>query len=108
MQYEALTIAREYGSGGAEIAGIVASSLGWKLVDKALLAGVSSRANVPVGDAAVLDEQVDPWLYRIMRPLWGKGADGISAIALVDLFDADVEAALAKQIIQEASVMRSS
>ena len=107
MQYEALTIAREYGSGGAEIAGIVASSLGWKLVDKALLAGVSSRANVPVGDAAVLDEQVDPWLYRIMRPLWGKGADGISAIALVDLFDADVEAALAKQIIQEAYCLGS-
>ena len=68
MQYKALTIAREYGSGGAEIAGIVASSLGWKLVDKHLLTEISSRANVPVADAVVLDERVDPWLYRIMRP----------------------------------------
>ena len=102
MKYRVLTIAREYGSGGAEIAGIVASSLGWKLVDKVLLAEIGKRAKVPVADAAVLDEQVDPWLHRITRPLWGKGGDGISAITPVDLFDADAAAALAKQVIQEA------
>lgn len=102
MKYRVLTIAREYGSGGAEIAGIVASKLGWRLVDKALLTEISSRAKVPVADAAVLDEQIDPWLHRIMRPVWGKGGDGISAITPVDLFDADAEAALAKQVIQDA------
>ncbi|MCX6632338.1 MAG: cytidylate kinase-like family protein [Candidatus Solibacter sp.] len=102
MKYRALTIAREYGSGGAEIAGSVASSLGWRLVDKVLLTEISSRAKVPVADVVVLDEQVDPWLHRLTRPLWGTGGDGISAIIPVDLFDADAEAALAKQIIQEA------
>jgi len=102
MQYRALTIAREYGSGGAEIAGTVASRLGWKLVDKELLTEISSRANVPLADAAVLDERVDPWLYRIMRPLWEMSAAGISAITPVHPFDADTEAALAKQVIQEA------
>lgn len=102
MQYKALTIAREYGSGGAEIAAIVASRLGWKLIDKALLTEISSRSNVPVADAVALDERVDPWLYRIMRPIWGKGGDGISTVAPVELFDADAEAALAKQVIQEA------
>jgi len=56
MRYRVLTIAREYGSGGAEIAGIVATSLGWKLVDKLLLAEIGSRAEVPVAQAAVLDE----------------------------------------------------
>src|SRR5664280_146097 len=54
MKYRVLTIAREYGSGGAEIAGIVASSLGWRLVDKVLLSDISNRASVPVAAAAAL------------------------------------------------------
>jgi cytidylate kinase len=102
MIYRALTIAREYGSGGAEIAGIAAGSLGWRLIDKVLLSQISSRAKVAVADAAVLDEKVDPWLHRITRPLWGRGGDGISPIAPVDLFDADAEATLAQRIIEEA------
>lgn len=102
MKDRVLTIAREYGSGGAEIAGLVASSLGWRLVDKTLLTEISSRAKVPVADAVVLDEQIDPWVHRITRPLWGRGGDGISTIAPVDLFDADAQAALAKQVIEEA------
>lgn len=102
VQYKALTIAREYGSGGAEIASIIANSLGWRLVDKALITDIGNRARVPAGEAAVLDEEVDPWLHRITRPLWGKGADGFSAIAPVDLFDADAEAILARRLIEEA------
>ncbi len=103
MNFKALTIAREYGSGGAEIAGIVAGSLGWTLVDQALLAEVSNKAKVPAGSVAELDEQVDPRLYRIMRRLWGTGADGYSAITPpVDLLDADAVAALTNQVIQEA------
>jgi hypothetical protein len=102
MEYRALTVAREYGSGGAEIAGIVATSLGWKLVDKALLTEISSRAKVPVTHAAVLDEQVDPWLHRVTRPLWGMGGDGVSVVTPVDVFDADAEAVIAKQVIEEA------
>ncbi len=102
MQYKTLTIAREYGSGGAEIAGIIANSLGWRLVDKTLITDISNRARVPAGEAAVLDERVDPWLHRITRPLWGKGVDGFSALAPVDLFDADAAAVLAKRLIEEA------
>ncbi|MEN6603012.1 MAG: cytidylate kinase-like family protein, partial [Bryobacteraceae bacterium] len=105
MNVRVLTIAREYGSGGGEIARIVASRLGWTLVDQALLAKVASKANVPAGSVADLDEQVDPWLYRIMRRLWGTGADGYSAITPpVKLVDADAVAALTRQVIQEAHV----
>lgn len=103
MNYRALTISREYGSGGAEIARIVADRLGWKLLDDAILAEISRRAKVPVTDAAALDERVDPWLHRLTRPLWGKGGDGMSPIELVNLFDADAEAALARTVIEEAA-----
>ncbi len=105
MNFKALTIAREYGSGGAEIAGIVASRLGWRLVDQALLTEVSSKAKVPTRKVAELDEQTDPWLYRLMRRLWGTGGDGFSAIMSVDFFDADSVAALTKLVIQEAYIV---
>lgn len=102
MRFKALTVAREYGSGGAEVASIIANSLGWRLIDKALITDISNRARVPANDAAVLDEQVDPWLHRVTRPLWGKGGEGFSAIVPVNLFDADVAADVAKRLIQEA------
>jgi hypothetical protein len=102
MNFRILTVAREYGSGGAEIAGIIANQLGWRLMDQALLSEISERAQAPIGEVVAKDERVDPWLYRIMRPIWGKGADGFSAIAPVNLFDADAAAVLAKLVIQEA------
>lgn len=101
MKYEVLTIAREYGSGGAEIARVIAASLGWKLLDNALIAEIGKRAKVPAREAADLDELVDPWVHRLTRPLWGRGGDGYSAIAPVDLFDAGAAAGLAEQIIKE-------
>ena len=71
MNYRALTIAREYGSGGAEIAELAAGRLGWRLVDRALINEISNRAKVPAGQAAALDEQVDPWFHRLTRAAVG-------------------------------------
>lgn len=102
MQFKALTIAREYGSGGAEIAVIIAHELGWKLIDKALITEICNKARVPAGEGSVLDERVDPWLHRITRSLWGKSPDGFSVPVPVELFDAAAAAALAKRVIEEA------
>lgn len=102
MQYKALTIAREFGSGGAEIAGIIANELGWKLIDKALITEICNKARVSAQEVSIMDERVDPWLHRITRSLWGKSADGFSAPALVNLFDADAAADLARNVIKEA------
>jgi len=102
MTFRALTISREYGSGGAEVAAIAANCLGWRLIDKGLLAEISAKANVPEGDVAALDERRDPWLQRISRPIWGKGGDGVSDVLPVELFDADAEADVARTVIEEA------
>ncbi len=102
MNYRALTISREYGSGSSEIAGIVAESLGWRLLDDALLAEISRLANVPISDVVALDETIDPWICRLMRPLWGTSPDGVSPVAPARPFDADEEAASADRIIRNA------
>jgi cytidylate kinase len=105
VQYKALTVAREFGSGGAEIAGIIAHELGWKLIDKALITEICNKARVPAGEGSVLDERVDPWLHRITRSLWGKSPDGFSTPVPMELFDAAAAAALARIVIKEAYVI---
>jgi cytidylate kinase len=105
MKYRALTVSRGYGSGGAEIAQIIADELGWRLVDKDLITEISNRENVPPSEVAAFDEKVDPWFHRITRLVWGLGADGISAVAPVEMFDAEKAASLAKRVIEEAYKM---
>jgi len=80
MTFRALTVSREYGSGGAEIAANAANRLGWRLIDKGLLTEISTKAKVPEGDVAALDERRDPWLHRISRLIWEKGGDGVSDV----------------------------
>ena len=102
MKYKALTVSREYGSGGAEIAGLIAKELDWRLLDKDLITEISRKEQVPASEVAAFDEKVDPWIHRITRVVWGLGADGISAVAPVEMFDAEKAATLARRIIEEA------
>jgi len=105
MKYRILTVAREYGSGGGEIAAIIANELGWRLIDKDLITDISRTEKVPASEVEAFDEKVDPWIHRITRSVWGVGADGISPVAPVDMFDAEKTASLAKRTIQEAYKM---
>ena len=102
MKYRALTVSREYGSGGTEIASIIARELGWRLVNKDLIAEISRREQVSPSEVAAVDERVDPWIYRIIRSIWSTGVDGVSAIVPAKQFDAEEAAFMAKVIIEEA------
>ncbi len=102
MKYRVLTVSREYGSGGGEIAAIIARELGWRLLDKDLIIEISRKEQVPDTEVAAFDEKVDPWIHRLTRSIWGLGADGISPIAPADLFDANKAARVARQVIEEA------
>jgi len=105
MKYRVLTVAREYGSGGADIAGIISRELDWRLLDKELIMEISQREQVTPSEVAAFDEKVDPWIHRITRSVWGVAADGISPIVPTDMFDARKAANMAKLIIEEACKM---
>jgi len=102
MKYRALTISREFGSGGGEIADIIAKELDWRLIDKDLISEIRRTEKVSPSEVAAFDEKVDPWIHRITRTVWGLGADGISVVAPVEMFDAEKAANLAKRIVTEA------
>lgn len=103
MQYGALTVAREFGSGGAELARRLAARLGWKLLDNALVMQIAQRAQVDPELARSFDERVDSWVHRIARKgLWGGAFEAVAMPAEAAVFDAETMAALATRLIGEA------
>lgn len=103
MRYRALTVAREYGSGGAAVAKLVAARLGWRLLDNALVQEIARSAQVSPELVRQFDEKLDSWLHRVSRAaLWQGGIEGVAGPVGTNVFDAETEAQLAGDLIQEA------
>jgi len=101
--FRVLTVAREYGSGGGQIARRVAEKLGWNLLDKALVEAIARSAQVAPDLARRYDERTDSWLHRVSRQgLWHGGIEGIASAADLQVFDAETMAALGKGLIAQA------
>jgi hypothetical protein len=64
--FNVVTIAREYGSGGAELGRLVAVTLGWELLDRQLVDRVARIAGLEAETAASLDEHAHSWWQRAL------------------------------------------
>ena len=102
--FRVITISREYGSAGTEIARRVADQLGWDLFDDDLMVRVAFKAEVDISTVRRYDESVDSWWRRMNRAgLWSAAvASGITAADAL-FFDADAMARITHQVIQEAA-----
>jgi hypothetical protein len=58
-----ITIEREYGSGGGEIAQLLAKQLGWKLWDQLLTEEIARLADCPKAVVEGREEKTDPLYY---------------------------------------------
>ncbi len=65
--FNVLSIAREYGSGGADIGRKVAVSLGWECVDKQIIERVAAMGKIDPSWAETADEHTSPWWERVMK-----------------------------------------
>ena len=65
MKYRALTVNREFGSGGGRIAQTIAGWLGWKLLDRDIIDAIAYAAHVDSSVVRHYDEHVDSWLRRL-------------------------------------------
>jgi cytidylate kinase len=64
--FKVVTIAREYGSGGAEIGRRAAEMLGWALVDKQIIERVATIGKIDRTWAEEADEQSCGWWERVL------------------------------------------
>lgn len=65
----AVTISREYGSGGGEVARRLAARLGWQLVDHEVVAEVARDLGMSPDEAEEHDEQVEGFVARLLVSL---------------------------------------
>jgi cytidylate kinase len=64
-----ITISREYGAGGSEIARRVAAALGWSVVDNELVEEVAERAGLTPAEVAEREERAPTFVERLSRTL---------------------------------------
>ena len=60
-----LTISRLYGSGGSEVAALVAKKLGWSLLDNAVVDAVATRMGLTVAEVRDREERVPSLVERL-------------------------------------------
>lgn len=63
----AVTISRQYGSGGGEIAARLAARLGWRLIDHEVIVEVARRLGVTENDAALRDERAEGFVDQVLH-----------------------------------------
>jgi CMP/dCMP kinase len=64
-----ITISRQFGAGGSEVARRVAAALGWRVVDNELVEQVAVRVGLPAERVAERDERVPTFVERLTRTL---------------------------------------
>ncbi|MFN8651939.1 MAG: cytidylate kinase-like family protein [Gemmatimonadales bacterium] len=64
-----ITISRQFGTGGAEVARLVAGALGWHVVDNEIVDRVAHRAGLAPDAVAEQDERVPGFVERLARAL---------------------------------------
>ena len=101
--YRAITIGREYGSGGGSIARILGERLAWRLIDDSLVADVAKSARASADVVRAREETVDPWFHRIVKSLWRGGFEGSLSGAADEAWDAAAIAELWRHVILEAA-----
>lgn len=68
-EMRAVTISREYGSGGGEIAARLAQRLGWQLIDHAMVERVARTLGTSQEEAEAHDEHTEGVLVRLLNVL---------------------------------------
>ena len=69
MASPVITITRQFGSGGSEIAGLVARALGWEVIDNEFVDAVARRAGLTAAEVAQREERAPGLLERVARTL---------------------------------------
>jgi len=76
-----ITVSREYGAGGAEVAKRLAADLGWTLLDRELMHQAAAIEHVPDAELESLDEQVIGLADRFrLHPLHDRYIHGLKQV----------------------------
>lgn len=98
-----ITIEREYGCGGGEIAQLVAKRLGWKLWDQALTEEIARLAKCPTTIVEKREERADPLYYRLFKSFLRGSYEGSQNAPKLNLVDSETILATTRRVVESAA-----
>jgi cytidylate kinase len=98
-----VTIEREYGCGGGEIAQQLAQHLGWKLWDQLLTEEIARLANCPKADVECREERRDPLYYRLFKSFLRGSYEGSINAHKLNLVDSECIIKFTEQVVLNAA-----
>src|SRR6266498_1093515 len=98
-----ITIEREYGCGGGEIAQKVANQLGWKLWDQLLTEEIARLAKCPKAVVEVREERTDPLYYRLFKSFMRGSYEGSINAPKLNLVDSETILRITKRVVEHVA-----
>ena len=98
-----ITIEREYGSGGADIAKKIAARLGWKLWDQLLTNEIARLMECDCGVVEKHEEKKDPLYYRLLKGFMRGSYEGSMNAPQVKIADTDCIREIAERVVKGAA-----
>jgi cytidylate kinase len=98
-----ITIEREYGSGGGEIAQLLAKQLGWKLWDQLLTEEIARLAECPKTVVEVREERTDPLYYRLFKSFLRGSYEGSINAHKLKVVDSESILKFTERVVQHAA-----
>jgi cytidylate kinase len=98
-----LTIEREYGSGGADIAKEIATRLGWKLWDQLLTNEIARLMQCDCKVVEQHEEKKDPLFYRLARAFMRGSHEGSLNAPRIVIADTDCIREVAERVVKDAA-----
>jgi cytidylate kinase len=98
-----VTVEREYGSGGGEIAQMLSTHLGWKLWDQLLTEEIARLANCPKAVVEVREERTDPLYYRLFKSFLRGSYEGSLNAHKLNVVDSESILKITERVVQHAA-----
>ena len=98
-----ITIEREYGCGGGDIARKLADRLGWALWDQRLTSEIARISSCEHAAVEAREERVDPLYYRLFKSILRGSFEGSLNVHRLELVDADTIVRLTERLVHEAA-----
>jgi cytidylate kinase len=98
-----ITIEREYGSGGGEIAKKLADRLGWKLWDQLLTNEIARHLECDCKVVEEREEKRDPLYYRLLKAFMRGSHEGSLNAPRMKMADTDCIREVAERVVKQAA-----
>jgi len=98
-----VTMEREYGCGGGEIAQLLANRLGWKLWDHLLTEEIARLANCSKAVVEQREERTDPLYYRLFKSFLRGSYEGSINAHKLNLVDSENIMKMTERVVQHAA-----